>query len=105
MKKKINPEKLPPAKEEFFLHIKWSNYTALIMKSAFPSHPPTMLSSFSEITYSKCKKGRCGNQRCKCVNVGLLCWCNCIDCENHDRESDDEDTSDSEIGFNDSDSN
>ena len=73
MKKKINPEKLPPTKEEFFLHIKWSNYTALIMKSAFPSHPPTMLSSFSEITYSKLKKGRCGNQRCKCVNVGLLC--------------------------------
>ena len=32
-------------------------------------------------------------------------WYNCIDCENHDRESDDEDTSDSEIGFNDSDSN
>ena len=30
--------------------------------------------------------------------------CNCIDCENHDRESDDEDASDSEIEFSDSDS-
>ena len=30
--------------------------------------------------------------------------CNCKDCENHDRESDYEDTSDSEIMFSDADS-
>ena len=100
------------------------------MKSAFQLHPVTLLPqdpgwllkdgklevqwtdqpfippSLSEITSCKCKKGRCGNRRCKCVNVGLLCSdvCNCIDCENHDRESDDEDTSDSEIEFSDSNS-
>ena len=90
------------------------------MKSTFQLHPVTLLPqdhgtllkdgkldvqwmdqpfippSLSEITSCKCKKGRCGNRRCKCVNVGLLCFdlCNCIDCENHDRETDDEDTSD-----------
>ena len=44
------------------------------------------------------------NRRCECVNVGLLCSYVCIDCENHDRESDGEDTSDSKIVFSDSDS-
>ena len=38
---------------------------------------------------------------CSCVCSDM---CNCIDCENHDRESDDEDASDSEIEFSDSDS-
>ena len=61
--------------------------------------------SLSKITSCKCKKGRCDNRRCKCVNVGFLCSdvYNCIDCENHNRQSDDEDTSDSEIEFSDSD--
>ena len=99
-----------------------------MMKSAFQLHPVTLFPQdhgwllkdrkfevqwmdqllipppLSEITCCKCKKGRCGNWRCKCVNVGLLCSdvCNCVDCESHDRESDDEDTSDSEIEFSDS---
>ena len=66
---------------------------------------PFILPSLSEITSCKCKKGRCGNRRYKCVNVCLLCsnGCNWTDCENHDRERDDEDTSDSEIKFSDSD--
>ena len=34
-KKKINPETLLPTKDEFFLQLKRSNYSALIMKSAF----------------------------------------------------------------------
>ena len=60
-----------------------------------PFIPP----SLCQITSCKCKKGRCGNRRVKGVNVGLLRSdvYNYIDCENHDRESDDEDTSDSEI--------
>ena len=129
-KKKINPETLPPTKDECFLHLKRSNYTALIMKSAFQLHPVTLLPqdhgwllkdgklevqwmnqpfippSLREITSCKCKKGRCGNRRCKCVNVGLLCSdvCNCIDCENHERESNDKNTLDSEIEFSDSNS-
>ena len=100
------------------------------MKSAFQLHPVTLLPqdhgwlvkdrklevqwmdqpfippSLCEITSCKCKKGRCGNRKCKCVNAGLLCSdvCNCIDYGNHKRESDDEDTSDSEIEFSDSDS-
>ena len=43
--------------------------------------PPLIPQSLSKITSCKCKKGRCGNRRCKCVNVGLLCSdvCNCID--------------------------
>ena len=58
-----------------------------------PFIPP----SLSEITSCKFKKGRCGNRRCKCVNVGLLNSdvCNCRDCENHDRESDEIEFSDS----------
>ena len=109
MKKKINPETLSPTKDELFLLIKWSNCTALMMKSAFQLHPVTLFPQdhgwllkdrkfevqwmdqllipppLSEITSCKCKKGRCGNWRCKCVNVGLLCSdvCNCVDCESH----------------------
>ena len=100
----MNPETLLPTKDEFFLHIKTINYTALIMKSAFQVHPVTLLPqdhgwllkdrklevqwmdepfippNLKEITSCKCKKGRCGHRRCKCVNVGLLCSdiCNCI---------------------------
>ena len=51
-----------------------------------PFIPP----SLREITSCKCKKGRCGNRRCKCVNV--------------DRESNDENTLDSAIEFSDSNS-
>ena len=61
----------------------------------------------SEITSCKCKKGRCGSRRCKYVHVGHLCSdvCNCIDCERESEwGSDDKDTSDSEIEFNDSNS-
>ena len=61
-------------------------------------------SSLSKITSCKCKNGRYDNRRCKYVNVSFLCSgvYNCIDCENHNRQSNDEDTSDSEIEFSDS---
>ena len=75
------------------------------MKSTFQLHPVTLLpqdhgcllkdgkievqwmdqpfipQSLSEITSCKCKKGRCGNRRCKCGNVGLSRSdvCKCID--------------------------
>ena len=42
-KKKINPETLPPTKGEFFVHLKRSNYTALIMKLTFQLQPVTLL--------------------------------------------------------------
>ena len=80
--KKINPEIIPPIKDEFFLHIKRSNYTALIIKSAFQLHPVARLPqnhgwllkdgklevqwmdqpftplSLYEIASCKCKRGR-----------------------------------------------
>ena len=67
---------------------------------------PYVALSLTHFTSCNCKKGKCGNWRCKCVSVGFFCsdWCTYVDCENHDRESNDEDTSTSEIEFSDSDS-
>ena len=82
-KKKINPETLPLIKNEFFLPIKRSKYE-INDEISIPITPCNTASSRSWlliITSCKYKKGRCGNQRCKGGNVGLLCSnvCNCID--------------------------
>ena len=57
-----------------------------------PFIPPSLS---EKISMKSDTKGSCGNRRCKCVNVGLLCA---------NRESDDEETSGSERDFSDSDS-
>ena len=63
-------------------------------------------SSLSEITCCKCKKGSYDNRKCKFVNVGFLFFDIYITVQTVKviTESDDEDTSDIEIEFSDSNS-